>query len=388
MAIILIVDDEAGMRQVMLKALKRERHTLYTAEDGTTALELVRKVHPHMVLLDVRLPNEDGLELLRAIKMQYPDIIVIVLSGFDEAESVRAAVKWGAYAFLGKPFKVQELTVLVRRAFQAHPIPHEPHTDVTSPKPKKIRRTIVRAVVGMCVLSIGSIGALYLFRGAPPPLACVVPYENPSAIAYDGKSLWVADWITQKIYQYSYTSQLTLVQSYNTENTHPTGIAFDGTSLWTSNAWEQKIYRHTLDEQLSVAATYSSPGPEPAGLFFDGVCLWICDMQEARIYQTRILEGQLVALDRYVSPCKSPVSIYLHDDNFWVGDARTNTLSELTDEFELLDVYQLPKRVEGDRWLTGIAWDGRSVWTCYDMVPEVFRNPLRDCIKVVEKSSF
>ena len=89
MAKVLVVDDEPGMRQVVLNVLKTEGHELFSAEDGKQAIELAKNESPVLVMLDMRLPDMDGLEILAEIKKMLPNTQVIMLSGFGDVESVR-----------------------------------------------------------------------------------------------------------------------------------------------------------------------------------------------------------------------------------------------------------------------------------------------------------
>ena len=113
---ILIADDDLGMRESAARALRREGFHVLTAEDGTAALETLRRECVALLVADLRMPGLDGLELLRAAKLVAPQTEVIVISGHGTVEEAVEAMKAGAYDFLTKPF---DRAALIRGARQA-----------------------------------------------------------------------------------------------------------------------------------------------------------------------------------------------------------------------------------------------------------------------------
>src|ERR1022692_4961277 len=114
---ILVVDDEAELRG-MLATLLRGDYEVNEAASGAALREAFTQPQPDIVLLDIRLPDADGLELLPEIKKQWPDTEVIVLTGNATFEAAVTATKRGAYHFLNKPFDTQGLLVTVSRALE------------------------------------------------------------------------------------------------------------------------------------------------------------------------------------------------------------------------------------------------------------------------------
>ena len=100
---ILIVDDENGPRQA-LRMLLKEEHDVHLAEDVAKAQELLRTNPIDLVITDLRMPRQSGVELLRWTKTQYPETEVIILTGFGELDSAMNAVEYGALAYVVKPF--------------------------------------------------------------------------------------------------------------------------------------------------------------------------------------------------------------------------------------------------------------------------------------------
>ena len=114
---ILIVDDQAELRQ-LLAALLCTDYEVNEADSGAELREAFARPQPDIVLLDLGLPDANGMELLPEIKKQWPDTEVIVLTGMASLEAAVNATKRGAYHFLNKPFDTQNLLVTVSRAIE------------------------------------------------------------------------------------------------------------------------------------------------------------------------------------------------------------------------------------------------------------------------------
>ena len=106
MAKILMADDAAFMRKVIKDTLSKNGFTdLYEAVDGADAVAKYDEVHPDLVILDITMPNMDGLEALKAIKAKNPAANVIMCSAMGQEAMVMDAIKSGAKDFIVKPFK-------------------------------------------------------------------------------------------------------------------------------------------------------------------------------------------------------------------------------------------------------------------------------------------
>src|SRR5436190_14624814 len=114
---ILLVDDAADIRE-LLAAVLRESYTITEADTGAALKQAFSRTQPDVILLDIKLPDADGLDLLPQIKKQWPDTEVIVLTGNATFEAAVEATKRGAYHFLNKPFDTQGLLVTVERALE------------------------------------------------------------------------------------------------------------------------------------------------------------------------------------------------------------------------------------------------------------------------------
>jgi two-component system, sensor histidine kinase and response regulator len=115
---ILVIDDEPGMREGCRRALRSVGHAVETAPDLTTARDLISKERFDVYLIDVMLPDGNGLDLLDEIYAIDPDAVCIIVTGFGRIEMAVNAVKQGAYDFLSKPFRSDELIVAVEKALE------------------------------------------------------------------------------------------------------------------------------------------------------------------------------------------------------------------------------------------------------------------------------
>ena len=106
MAKILLVDDAAFMRKVIKDTLSKNGYTdLYEAVDGAYAVEKFTEINPDLVIMDITMPNMDGLEALKAIKSKDPNANIVMCSAMGQESMVIDAIKSGAKDFIVKPFK-------------------------------------------------------------------------------------------------------------------------------------------------------------------------------------------------------------------------------------------------------------------------------------------
>ncbi|MBI4637115.1 MAG: response regulator [Candidatus Rokubacteria bacterium] len=112
---ILVVDDELGPRE-SLRMLLKPSYQVRTAESGRVALDELPKFRPDLVIMDIKMPEMDGLEVLRRIKRIEPSIEVVMITAYASLETVKLALTHGAFEYLIKPFSRQDLEDVVRRA--------------------------------------------------------------------------------------------------------------------------------------------------------------------------------------------------------------------------------------------------------------------------------
>ncbi|HRU70396.1 MAG TPA: sigma-54 dependent transcriptional regulator, partial [Kiritimatiellia bacterium] len=116
---ILIVDDEARILLLLQSLLKANGYDAVTAKDGSSALETVRNGDYDLVITDLRMSPMDGLTLFKEIKVLRPELPVILLTAYASVETAIEAMKNGAFDYLSKPFKVDEMLDTVKRAIES-----------------------------------------------------------------------------------------------------------------------------------------------------------------------------------------------------------------------------------------------------------------------------
>ncbi len=114
---ILIIDDEVGPRDA-LKVVLSPFCTIHCAENARAGLELLRQQSIDLVTLDQKLPDRPGLELLQEIKLDYPDIEVVIVTGYGSLKSAMEGIRHGAAGYLLKPFNTHELTTLIQQTIE------------------------------------------------------------------------------------------------------------------------------------------------------------------------------------------------------------------------------------------------------------------------------
>ena len=122
---ILVVDDESSHRQMIEAVLSAEGYEISQADDGRTAITAVEDKFYDLVIMDVRMPNVDGVQALQKIKQISPDIPVIIMTAYASVGTAVGALKSGAYDYLVKPLDIDELKILVAKALRYHQLEQE-----------------------------------------------------------------------------------------------------------------------------------------------------------------------------------------------------------------------------------------------------------------------
>ena len=113
-----IVDDDESIRWVLEKALARENLATRSFSNARDAMEALKDSAPQVLVSDIRMPGESGLELLQTIKAKHPGLPVIIITAFSDLDSAVAAFQGGAFEYLAKPFDIDKAVELIRRAME------------------------------------------------------------------------------------------------------------------------------------------------------------------------------------------------------------------------------------------------------------------------------
>jgi two-component system response regulator AtoC len=115
---ILVVDDEIAAQRALIQALKREKYHVEGATSATEALRKLTEKNYDLVITDIRMERMDGMELMRQVRVRWPDTLVIVMTAFASIDTAIRSIHEGAYDYLSKPYEVDDLRLTVRRALE------------------------------------------------------------------------------------------------------------------------------------------------------------------------------------------------------------------------------------------------------------------------------
>ena len=122
---LLIADDEKNVSLILQKELARRNYEVSVANDGRSAVEFAQKVDYDVIVMDMTMPQMDGIQALKVIKQAEPSPEIIMLTGNATLETAIEAMKAGAYDYLTKPCKIEELDVLIRKACERRDLQKE-----------------------------------------------------------------------------------------------------------------------------------------------------------------------------------------------------------------------------------------------------------------------
>ena len=122
---ILVADDEKSMRELLDIMLKKEGYKITLASNGEEVMKLIEKDIFDLALVDIRMPRQDGISVLKRIKAVSPETIVIMMTAYASADTAIKAMKEGAYDYITKPFKIDEIKIIIQNALEKKHLEHE-----------------------------------------------------------------------------------------------------------------------------------------------------------------------------------------------------------------------------------------------------------------------
>ena len=115
---ILVVDDEESIREFFQIMLKREGYEVVTASNGREGFEFLKKNPVDLIISDIQMPEMSGLELLSKVKELDPETVMVMITAFGSTEIAVEAMKRGAYDYVQKPFKIDEVKIVIKQALE------------------------------------------------------------------------------------------------------------------------------------------------------------------------------------------------------------------------------------------------------------------------------
>ncbi|MDP2929267.1 MAG: response regulator [Candidatus Omnitrophota bacterium] len=113
---ILVIDDEKDLCFLFKKILTPEGYTVFTAGNGYDGIKINQKSDPDIILLDLKMPGIDGIETLRRIRKKDSGVIVIIITGYGDAETIREAEDLNVYEYMSKPFNNETVRKTIKEA--------------------------------------------------------------------------------------------------------------------------------------------------------------------------------------------------------------------------------------------------------------------------------
>ena len=115
---ILVVDDEESIREFFQIMLKREGYEVLTASNGREGFEVFKKNPVDVIISDIQMPEMSGMDLLQKVKEADPEMVMIMVTAFGSTDTAVEAMKLGAYDYLQKPFKIDEVKIILKQALE------------------------------------------------------------------------------------------------------------------------------------------------------------------------------------------------------------------------------------------------------------------------------
>lgn len=398
MAKIIIVDDEPDMLWALTNVLISENHSVIAVSNGEEALAKVKQVAVDLVLLDLRLPGMDGIQVLEKIKEIKPDLPVVMVTGYGGIEEAVQSIKLGAFHYLPKPFDNNRLIEIVNQSLQLNSLKKAgvfgervvegielrsasakkaPTTSQEKVHPLKLKKILKPVAFAAIVIVLGIL--FYKVYEKNRDYEYLITNSRISGLSWSGKNLWVSDWVSQTVQQYQLQdNQLVLIGTFLLPGYHLTGIAWGNGYIYTCDSWKKKIFKHYPNSTLSVAESYPSPGPNPSGLFYDGKYLWSCDGDTRKIYQ-HVPDSQLTIVSTYESSALFPVGLYYDKNDFWVASAKGMKIfkNSLREGFKLEKTFVFPDSFKIAQQISAFTLEKGKIWITYEGVNKIYRKNLK-----------
>ena len=146
---ILIVDDDKKLLSVMKNIFTEEGHDVSACSDGLEAIEMCREHKFDLIITDLMMPGANGLEVLKATRKIDPNTIVILVTGFASLETAIEAIREGAYDYITKPFKLEEIKILVNNACDKIRLSHENQRLINELQEAYSQLNILKKIMGV-----------------------------------------------------------------------------------------------------------------------------------------------------------------------------------------------------------------------------------------------
>lgn len=372
MARILIVDDEPDMRLAVRNVLRLRGHEVLEAGDGPSALKTLSEENVDLMLLDIRLPGMDGIEVLEKAKKIKSSLPVVMITGYGHIRSAVDVMKLGASEYLQKPFENVQLVEMVGRFTGFKPAAAEPEPEKRAPAAVFFPLPVIAKAAALFIGLALSVFAYFAFSDRYVSYFKAYPAASAdiSTLLWSGEDLWAGDWLSQSVYRYRKTKAgLALEKTYALKNVHISGFAVAGDRLYIADSWKKVIEERRLDDNLTLVKSFPFPGGI-TGLFYDGENLWSCDAEGSVLLHKT--DPELSAISYFKFPNR-PDQIYKAKDAFWSAVSSTGRIyrHKLDDKLSVEEIYSL-KLPSGSQALSAFTWKDSRLWLTGAGLPEIY----------------
>ncbi|MCG2726309.1 MAG: response regulator [Elusimicrobia bacterium] len=390
---ILIVDDEPDMRLAIKNVLKLRGYEIFEAGDGLAALDIISKHDIHLMLLDIRLPGMDGIEVLERTRKINRLLPVVMITGYGHIRSAVDVMKLGANEYLQKPFENTQLVKTVKRFLDDKKYVQDIDTSLEGKKyvqdmkvslaekneersslllrpfAKKIYAAIVVAAIALFIhFSI-------LAKRLSYHKVFSIESSNISSMAWDKEYLWTGDWVEETIYQYRFSkNELKLKKKYKLAGVHISGIAVSDGIIYISDSWKKNIQKRKIDDNLTIMRKYSF-SEEIINIFYDGEYLWSCDTNGTLLVHR--MDDSLSVISSF-KLSNRPDQIFKQKKNLWSAISSTKKIYKhnLDDKLSIAQAYKI-KDLPGDSPLSSFSWKDGKLWIVRDGIKEITQMGMR-----------
>ncbi|PIU20517.1 MAG: hypothetical protein COT18_01790 [Elusimicrobia bacterium CG08_land_8_20_14_0_20_59_10] len=373
MARILIVDDEPDMRLALRNVLKLRGYEISEAGDGPSALKMAAETPPDLVLLDMRLPGMDGIEVLDGLRKINDTLPVVMITGYGHIQSAVDVMKLGACEYLQKPFENAQLVETVRKYLHGaaqpprrFPAPAGEAPPAARPGVRGSRRGPAYSFAAALVLLLGCAAVYRYIRVSSASYYREYPgvAANISSFVWTKDKLYAGDWLAQNVTVYVQDKAgLSLKQTFPLKKTHISGLAVADGTLYVADSWKETIEARTLAPGLPLQKRLSLPDKVVA-LFYDGKYLWTCDAEGNVV--SRTLDPGLTPVISFKLPEK-PDQIFKDGKYLWAAVSATGKIyrHKIDGACSLDGVFTL-KTLKAGYPLSAFAWKNGRLWVARD----------------------
>ncbi|MFH1612594.1 MAG: response regulator [bacterium] len=374
MANILIVDDEDDIRYVLSLLLKSEGFGVLEASDGKTAFEILKTNAVDLILLDIVLPDINGVQVLKEIKKQYKTP-VIMISGYGNIQAAIESMKIGAVDYVPKPFDNEKLLDLIAKTLEKQSFGKEKgllksrllqsffgkekvdKEEIELPKRKNYSFHILYFLL-FIILAYFGIGIIKNILSNSFNLA----YNHPSGLAYKNGKFYISDWYSRNIYVHKLFPNFKIRNIFYLKEEVPFGITIENDYIWICDNWTKKVYRYKLVNMKKITE-YDLPNINPSGITYDGKYLWISDINSRTITKHNIDESLSIE-KKFHFDNLSPIALFWKDNTIWSADEKSGIINKHRIDGTLsIEKSFIPIQLaSGELKMLSAGTDGKSIY--------------------------